>query len=829
MTQRRPNERSPLLPTASSSAAASPWSDSPLARLRRARYALVPLLIVAIVGLLYVFSAPPRHGRAAHDASTRARAPALNLSDAELLTLLPPFDRKLHPLPPRQLNRSAFAGAIPTNAFWTNLLVGDDHGLNVGSGQVTLSPYTVRAHPKRLEVSYGDVRRVATTASVTEFFNVDVSLTASSDVTRDDVPTALLGDGNSSAREVVAFDPLAVTVRYAWPNTSTQFMDVPLVRGAPFVTVEYHDLVPVVELNATVYAINRVPVARTAAAEETPTGAPQQWTAQRFELDIGVDAAKGDGSLARQTWLLVFAEPRTLRLQFANEKDYRTYNLRGELTTPTNVRLVDSARYSGAARLAIVPTTDAAATLDKHADVYPVGGSVEVSAAENETAALVTFHWRTRRMQASDAKNASRLLMLAHPHHVATLRHDAAGVTLLDAMGHRTLKSFMTPVVGDAWTLRETLPAVGFEAHAPLAPEQAAAIRIALQNDSTYKPEAEDPYFFGKEIARQARLVLIADALDEHDVRERVLDRLQKWTEPWLVGENEDPFVYDESWGGLCSRNGLAGVFWMTDFGNGWYNDHHFHYGYFVYALAVVAKFRPSFAATHKAAIVSIARDIASYDPNDTHFPFTRHFSWFDSHSFASGVYTLDGGKSQESVSEAINAYYGVYLLGRALGLEQLATMGHVLTAMETRAAKLYWQMPSGSDVYEPVYAQHRMTGQVACTKVSYATWFGPEVEHMHLINMMPFTAITPTYLSREYMAEEYAVLDHDALQRKDPPVEPRWQGYSYLALAMLKPAEAWRLVQNQTFFDDGSSRTSALYWIAMQQQQSPAAAPVTA
>ncbi|KAJ0402374.1 hypothetical protein P43SY_004607 [Pythium insidiosum] len=821
---RRPNERSPLLPTAAANAAPSTWAElSPLARLRRARYVLVPLLIAAIVGLLYVFSTP--HGGSARHVSTRAPLPS-NLSDAELLTLLPPFDRKLHPLPPRQLNRSAFHGAIPTNAFWTNLLVADDHGLNLGAGQVTLSPYTVRAHPKRLEVSYGDVRRVASSSGIAEFFNVDVSLTAYSHVAQEHALTALLGDGNSSAREVVAFDPLSATVRYHWPNTSSQFMDVPLVRGAPFVTVEYHDLVPVVELNATVYAINRVPVERTAAAE-APTGAPQEWTAQRFEMDIGVDAAKGDGSLARQTWLLFFAEPRTLRLQFANEKDYRPYNLLGELTTPTNVRLVDSGRYSGAARLAVVPapdasrnqSTDGAAVLDAHADSYPVGASVEVSALKDNATAHVTFSWRTRRLRATDAAaNGSSLLMLAHPHHAATLRHDASGVTLLEPMGHRTLKSFMTPVVGDRWTLRETLPDVGFEARATLAPEQAAAIRVALQNDSMYKPEAEDPYFFGKEIARQARLVLIADELGEREVRERVLDRLQKWTEPWLVGENEDPFVYDESWGGLCSRNGLAGVFWMTDFGNGWYNDHHFHYGYFVYALAVVAKFRPSFAATHKAAIVSIARDIASFDPNDTQFPFTRHFSWFDSHSFASGVYTLDGGKSQESVSEAINAYYGVYLLGRALGIEELATMGHVLTAMETRAAKLYWQMPSGSDIYEPVYAQHRMTGQVACTKVSYATWFGPEVEHMHLINMMPFTAITPTYLARDYVKEEYAVLEHDALQRVDPPVEPRWRGYSYLALAMLKPAEAWQLVQNQTFFDDGSSRTSALYWIATQQ-----------
>lgn len=43
----------------------------------------------------------------------------------------------------------------------------------------------------------------------------------------------------------------------------------------------------------------------------------------------------------------------------------------------------------------------------------------------------------------------------------------------------------------------------------------------------------------------------------------------------------------------------------------------HFHYGYLLYSIAVVAKFRPSFSATHKAPILAIARDIASIDANE--------------------------------------------------------------------------------------------------------------------------------------------------------------------------------------------------------------------
>jgi endo-1,3(4)-beta-glucanase len=43
-------------------------------------------------------------------------------------------------------------------------------------------------------------------------------------------------------------------------------------------------------------------------------------------------------------------------------------------------------------------------------------------------------------------------------------------------------------------------------------------------------------------------------------------------------------------------------------------------------------------------------------------FPLARHKSWYDGHSFATGLFPFGNGKSQESSSEAVNAYYGAYL-----------------------------------------------------------------------------------------------------------------------------------------------------------------------
>ena len=65
-------------------------------------------------------------------------------------------------------------------------------------------------------------------------------------------------------------------------------------------------------------------------------------------------------------------------------------------------------------------------------------------------------------------------------------------------------------------------------------------------------------------------------------------------------------------------------------------------------------------------------------------------------------------------------------------------------------------------------------------------------------------------------MAQEFAVLERDALARRVDPIDERWKGYAYLALAIEDAPQAWRKVQHELqFFDDGSSRTTSLYWIA--------------
>lgn len=450
------------------------------------------------------------------------------------------------------------------------------HLYAIGGGQITLSPYTVRSLPKRLDLSYGDSRRVVMSENITEYFNADVSFTGYSQkvsaAENDSSESLLLGDGNSTSRSIAAFDPLSVTLKYHFENESADEADhlfsAYLVRGAPYFTVEYQKIIPVLEFNATtLVAVNQDPVEHV----DGLTAAYQNWTSKRFELDIEVYGA--EQGTAQQKWILYFAQERTLQLQFANEKDYRLYNLRGELTTPTNVRLVDTDFYTGPARIAIAPSHDAISLLDASASVYPVASSVNTSVEDLN--GFVTLHWETKQFE--DTNASAKLLMLANPHHADSFskQQDDSSFKVLDQVGHRTLKSNMTAVLGKSWTLEESLPETAFDATHQISKSQYLdAIKASLANDSNYTPSAQDPYYFGKEVGRQARLVLIADTVGDVKVRDTILKNLEEWLTPWLVGSNDNHFVYDDVWGGLCSKNGLKGVFWMTDFGNGWYNDH---------------------------------------------------------------------------------------------------------------------------------------------------------------------------------------------------------------------------------------------------------------
>lgn len=86
----------------------------------------------------------------------------------------------------------------------------------------------------------------------------------------------------------------------------------------------------------------------------------------------------------------------------------------------------------------------------------------------------------------------------------------------------------------------------------------------------------------------------------ENDVV-NAIDRLRQGVEVWLNGTASAPLTFDHSWGGIISCGCLYNKEGDCDntipdcpayldpglnFGQGFYNDHHFHFGYHIYAVS---------------------------------------------------------------------------------------------------------------------------------------------------------------------------------------------------------------------------------------------------
>lgn len=242
--------------------------------------------------------------------------------------------------------------------------------------------------------------------------------------------------------------------------------------------------------------------------------------------------------------------------------------------------------------------------------------------------------------------------------------------------------------------------------------------------------------------------------------------------------------------------------FRRADFGNGLYNDHHFHYGYFVYALAIIFANDPHFAAAYADKALQLVREYACSNHSDPYFPRSRCKDWWDFHSWANGLTPFGDGKNQESTSEAVFAYYGVMLLGLSLGDRGLANWGRVLMQTEIHAAQRYWQIrytgeqrdleDSGS-VYPPPFSHNLCVGVLWGSKADYRTWFGANTEFIFGIQQIPVSPISEALLAPGWLQCVAAANEREHLFAH---ASDAWKSILYAGLAQVDAETYWRKVR---------------------------------
>jgi len=562
------------------------------------------------------------------------------------------------------------------------------------------------------------------------------------------------------SRQVMSHDDLSVTVQFT--SDANSRMVSPIVRGQAYHTVEYTNLSPQL---STIHAITGV------------NGGGNPGTVSGTKLKLALNNG--------QTWIIYSSSSITWTI------------------SGTNIQA--NSRFTGTLRVAyIMNPASHESIFDQYSGAYPSGGKVTYSIQSAQPKDLATLRFRFTK------KGSGNLMMFTLPHHRDVLQNPSY---VTPQVRYRSIKGYCDAIIGDEWVLQEKLVNdIGFYGRYTISDKDVGTLRAALQGDQNSYPSPKDPYFGGKAVARLGRLALVADELKETALAQKIRGNMKTYFNKWLGGEgytaSDNKLVYEKSFGGLVSKNSVGSS--GADFGQYYYNDHHFHYGYFVYAAAVIIKKDQAWGTANRQKLYEIVRDFGNPSTSDPSFTTLRSKDWFVGHSFAAGLFAFADSRNQESTSESVNAYYGMYLLGLVFRDQNMADLGRILLETEIRSSQKYWQITQDSDIYDDVFKQNKCVGIVWETKVDYATFFGANVEFIHGIQMLPYTPIAEDLIRPQWIKESYEVFK----SAYGSGASQGWLGLLYSAQATFDLNGAWNRIMSLTGFDDGNTKTNTLYWL---------------
>ncbi len=319
-----------------------------------------------------------------------------------------------------------------------------------------------------------------------------------------------------------------------------------------------------------------------------------------------------------------------------------------------------------------------------------------------------------------------------------------------------------------------------------------------------------DTYFGGKALYRSAQLYQLATQLGLEDVttplRTKLVGQLDQWTDP--KGCDVRPafcFVYDPA------GHGLVGL--TASFGSDEYNDHHFHYGYFLYTAGLLAANDPALAKKWQPVMDLVAADIAGTSTQGL-FPDRRTFDAYASHSWASGTSPFADGNNQESTSEAVTAWTGLSLWADASQNAALRTEATWMLAGEQATAQLYGLQLDRAD---PVYRGfgHQVVSLTWGGKRDYATWFSPSPAAMLAILVLPASPSSAAYLGGDPDRIRASVAEATAGAGYDQQFGDYLLLYSSLAGETERAAALEKATSlDPKWIDDGDSRAYLMAWL---------------
>lgn len=681
-----------------------------------------------------------------------------------------------HPVPKTGINQS---GHIQTNKFYANFFLGNrsqgtwTHPYSVawakGNGNARSWGISV-SHIDRSQLVYGD-------GNPARYFINPVGIQS--------MILSASQLGSSTALTMDGLTAFSANINLAPVQGSAPIITFPLVQGMGFVTGVYSNGTPLIQ--SSVFFSNL-----------TYGGMVQGTQTARYTVVLA------DGT----EWLIYMTAAGNSRIP--------------TLTLTSNSAIAASAPFSGSVQVAKNPNeATSLAIYDGSAGVYALRGSV-AGAANNATG--------TYQLSWTKGGVISRpLLMFALPHHIQSLPATFSMQSRSALQLETTTKGLALAIVADAWTMTEnTLPYdMGFAPWSPTlrsrnsVPQSALPLlrsvsSTELAENFTAQCDLDSMYFSGKGLAKFAMMIYAANNLAGNSgAASAGLLKLKAELGRFVNNQQINPLVYDTVWGGVVSSCTYTTGDSGCDFGNTYYNDHHFHYGYFVYTAAVIAFFDPSWLTqgTNKAWVDMLVRDYADSVSSDSYFPFSRMFDWYHGHSWAHGLYETADGKDQESSSEDAFSSYALKMWGHVTNDANMEARGNLMLAVTARSLTNYYLMQTNNTVEPPRYIGNRAAGILFENKIDHTTYFGTNIEYIEGIHMLPLNPSSSLTRATPFVQEEWDMYFSNGRAN----VAGGWRGILYANLALIDPRSSYAFFSSGSFsneyLDSGASRT---WYLAM-------------
>lgn len=400
--------------------------------------------------------------------------------------------------------------------------------------------------------------------------------------------------------------------------------------------------------------------------------------------------------------------------------------------------------------IAVLPDVSAADFFARYAAVVPRKTTVGWQYDERGGVMTSTWHIDSENL---DGEAETNVLQGFMPHHYKS--YSTTNIAFLD-YSYATPRGKMRLAAGrdftTAYRFSGMLPwfAAPKEMDGLANPYNRGRMKQMLSDYAAKGSFGADTYWGGKGLIQMALNMTFAKEMGETELFEQCRSRLRDVMENWLTytpGEQSYFFARYNRWGALVGYD--------TSYDSDTFNDHHFHYGYFTYAGALLALCDDDFRAKYGDMLRLIVKDYANWDRNDKRFPLFRTFCPWSGHSYAGGLGNTGNGNGQESTSEAMQGWGGMYLLGVALGDKEMRDAAIFGWVTESKGVAEYWFDRDRENINRDLYKKP-YNSNLTAAGIGWWTWFSGDPVWMHSIQWMP---ISPCL---DYLSEDLAFAKWD-------------------------------------------------------------------